>query len=148
MTIMHTLTRSLLLSLALGSTFACAKPTTVAVNPVSGKVYSTVGSTLWQCDTAGEHCTEGAVLITPEDTAITPDSRMVFAAGSSIYVCNDEGQACIEVKLPGKTKAAGLSVSPSGEIFVVGTTGSLAVCTETKCRLVPDGKSESSDAEK
>jgi hypothetical protein len=139
-TTMHKPIRLLLLSSALGLTFACATPTTVAVNPISGRVYSTVGSTLWSCDSAGESCTEGAVLIAPEDTAITSDSRMVFATRSSIYVCNDDGQACIEVKLPAKTTAAGLSVSPSGEIFVVGTNGSLAVCSETQCRAVPDSR--------
>lgn len=135
---MHKPIRLLLLCSALAPTFACATPTTVAVNPVSGRVYSTVGSTLWSCDASGENCTQGAVLIEPTDTAITADSRMVFAAGSSIYVCNDDGQACIEVKLPPKTQAAGLSVSPSGEIFVVGTNGSLAVCSETQCRAVPE----------
>jgi DNA-binding beta-propeller fold protein YncE len=141
MTNMHTFIRLLLLSSVLGPTLACAASTTVAVNPVSGRVYKTAGATLWSCDTVGENCTQGAVLIEPEDTAITPDSRMVFAAGNSIYVCNDDGQACIEVKLPGKTKAVGISVSPSGEIFVVSHTGSLAVCTETECRAV--GKPES-----
>lgn len=138
-TAMHKSICLLLLSSVLGLASACATPTTVAVNPISGRVYSTIGSTLWSCDSAGENCTQGAVLIAPEDTVITSDSRMVFAAGSSIYVCNDDGQACIEVKLPAKTKAAGLSVSPSGEIFVVGTGGSLAVCSETQCRAVPDG---------
>lgn len=137
MTTMHTLTRLLLLSSALALPLACATATTVAINPISGNVYWTTGDTLWSCDSAGENCTQGKVMIEPTDTAITADSRMVFATASSVYVCNDEGQACIEVKLPGAMTAAGLSVSPSGEIFVVGTSGSLARCSETSCRAVP-----------
>lgn len=140
MIMMNAPIRLLLLSSVIALSSACATQTTVAVNPVSGRVYSTAGSTLWSCDASGENCTQGAVLIEPEDTAITQDSRMVFAAGRSIYVCNDDGQACIEVKLPAKIQAAGLSVSPSGEIFVVSTTGSLVACSETQCRAVPDSR--------
>lgn len=138
---MHTLIRSILISSALGLTFACATtpPTTVAVNPISGNVYWTTGDTLWTCDGAGENCTKGKVTMVPTDSAITADSRLVFTAGSSVFSCNDDGQACIEVELPGKMKAVGLSVSPSGGIFVVGSDGSLAACSETSCSAVPNG---------
>ncbi|MFV8754634.1 hypothetical protein ACNOYE_29155 [Nannocystaceae bacterium ST9] len=138
-------TRLLLVLLALAPMLACAAPSTVAVNPVSGRVFSTAGSTLWSCDAAGENCTQGVVVAAPEDTAITPDSRLVFISGSSVYVCNDEGQACIPVELPAKMKATGLSVAPSGEIFVVDSKGKLASCTETKCRAVPTGKQPKSE---
>jgi len=134
-------------AIAIAPAFGCAAPTSVAVNPISGRVYSTMGKTLWSCDAAGENCTQGAVVIEPEDTAVLPDSRVVFTAGASIYVCNDEGQACIEVKLPASMRAAGLAVGPSGQIVVVGTKGALATCTETECRAVPDASAKPSTNE-
>jgi DNA-binding beta-propeller fold protein YncE len=122
--------------LALAPLLACATPSSIAVNHVSGRIYKTAGSTLWTCDASGETCTQGAVVLVPVDAAVAPDSRVVFVAGNAVYVCNDEGQACIEVKLPEGMKGVGLSVAPSGEIFVITAKGALAACTETGCRKV------------
>ncbi len=130
-------TRLLVFLLLLGPITACVvPPTTIAVNPISGRVYSTLGNSLWSCDAAGESCTQGAIVMAPTDAAVTTDSRLVFAAGRSIHVCNDEGQACIAVDLPAAMIAEGLSVGPSGQVFVIGSKGELAACSETECRAV------------
>jgi hypothetical protein len=105
----------------------------VAVNPVSGRVFVTHEGSLWACDQAAQNCTTQKLTQKPVSAAVGPDGGLVFLTASSIYRCDDVGQSCRETRLP-IDNAVGVAVAASGAIIAVSASGDVAVCDNAGCQ--------------
>lgn len=105
----------------------------VAVNPMSGRVFVTHGDSLRACDQAAQGCTTQKLTQKPVSAAVGPDGGLVFLTSSSIYRCDDAGQSCRETKLP-ISDAVGVAVAASGAVIAVSASGDVAVCDNAGCQ--------------
>jgi DNA-binding beta-propeller fold protein YncE len=108
----------------------------VAVNPMSGRVFVTHDDSLRVCDQSAQNCTTQKLGQKPVSAAVGPDGGLVFLTESSIFRCDDAGQGCRETKLP-IDKAVGVSVAASGLVVVVSESGDVAVCDNAGCQKAP-----------
>ena len=105
----------------------------VAVNPISGRVFVTHDSSLWTCDQSAQNCETQKLPHKPVSAAVGPDGGVVFLTSSSIYRCDDAGQSCRETRLP-IDDAVGVAVSTSGMVIAVSASGEVAVCDNAGCQ--------------
>lgn len=108
----------------------------VAVNPISGRVFVTHEGSLRACDQAGQNCATQKLTQKPVSAAVGPDGGLVFLTESSIYRCDDAGQSCRETKLP-IDDAVGVAVSAAGLVIAVSASGEVAVCDNAGCQKPP-----------
>jgi DNA-binding beta-propeller fold protein YncE len=121
-------------------TLACgAKPASVAVNPISGKVYVTHASDLRACDQAAQNCTEQKLTFEPSSATVAPDGSLIFLTSKSVFRCDDAGQSCAETRLP-IDDAVGVSVAASGRVVVVSKKGNVVTCDNSGCQRVAESK--------
>jgi DNA-binding beta-propeller fold protein YncE len=119
-----------------GLVLACgSNPASVAVNPISGKVFVTHSSDLQACDQAAQNCKQQKLSFKPSSAAVAPDGGLVFLAGSSVFRCDDAGQNCAETRLP-ISDAAGVSIAASGQIVIVSKKGRVVICDSAGCQQV------------
>lgn len=119
---------------------ACrSTPASVAVNPISGKVFVTHASDLRACDQAGENCRTQKLTFKPSSAAVGPNGGLVFLTRSSVFRCDDAGQNCAETRLP-ISDAAGVSVAASGRVVVVSEKGKVVTCDTGGCQHVKPSK--------
>jgi DNA-binding beta-propeller fold protein YncE len=105
----------------------------VAVNPVSGRVFVTHDDSLQVCDQAAQNCTKQRLTQKPVSAAVGPDGGLVFLTASSIYRCDETGQACRETRLP-MNDAVSVAVAASGAVIAVSASGDVAVCDNAGCQ--------------
>lgn len=105
----------------------------VAVNPISGRVFVTHEGSLRVCDQAAQNCTAQRLTQKPVSAAVGPDGGLVFLTASSIYRCDDAGQSCRETRLP-IDNAVGVAVAASGVVIAVSASGDVAVCDNAGCQ--------------
>jgi DNA-binding beta-propeller fold protein YncE len=108
----------------------------VAVNPISGRVFVTHDGSLRACDQSAQNCATQTLGEKPVSAAVGPDGGLVLLTKSSIYRCDDAGQSCRETKLP-INDAVGVAVSAAGLVIAVSTSGDVAVCDNAGCQKVP-----------
>ena len=108
----------------------------VAVNPLSGRVFVTHDESLRVCDQAAQNCTTQKLTEKPVSAAVGPDGGLVFLTASSIYRCDDAGQSCRETRLP-IDDAVGVAVAASGMVIAVSASGDVAVCDNAGCQKAP-----------
>jgi hypothetical protein len=120
----------------LAAATGCCHSASVAVHPVTNRVYYTFEQSLHSCDQAGAQCKDSSLGFKPVDAAFT-DSGLVFLTEDAIYRCDKDGQNCgPAIKLKLDKRAAGIYGGTGGQVVVVSSGGQLNLCGPVSCDKV------------
>lgn len=122
-------------ALVLVSAVGCSHAS-VALHPLTNRVYWTRDDKLEVCDQALANCQEHRLSMKPEGAFVDSTGRLLFVEGSQLYRCDESGGACQQFALP-FSGAAGVAAASSGQVVVVSSGGGVALCDESKCAAAP-----------
>lgn len=125
----------------------CTHAASVALNPVTNRIYWTKEDSLKVCDQSLGNCQEHRLGMKPEGASMDSSGRLLFVEGSRLYRCDDTGGACQQFTLP-FGNARQVAVSSAGRVVVLSASGEVALCDEGQCSAAPAPAAASSTAAK